>query len=153
MEWTPEAWDTVQSSLRRWYLQHHGEQFQNFIVTCPICNTTCSWSGGQDRRHWAPPSQSSSISSKNTNNKGVDSYGVEYNYLMAVKDNFTRFFVLWPLRRKGASEVALVINWVFSWMGLPLTLQTDNGFEFKNSTLSNAIDYLSLRCIMVISKT
>ena len=48
-------------------------------------------------------------------------------------DHFTKFNFLWSQQRKKASEVVnCLITHVFSVVGLPVTLQHDNGSEFCN---------------------
>ncbi|CAF0900380.1 unnamed protein product [Brachionus calyciflorus] len=61
-------------------------------------------------------------------------YG-EYKWLMVYQDHFTKFIQLRPLRAKMAIEVASAIMDVFSILGEPYLLQSDNGREFRNQIL------------------
>ena len=54
----------------------------------------------------------------------------QYKYIMVVRDHFTRFIILRPLQGKFARLVAMELAHVFSIIGFPLIIQTDNGGEF-----------------------
>ena len=56
-----------------------------------------------------------------------------YNYIAHYMDHWSKFHVMWPLMRKSAVEVAVgLATKVFSYLGLPKILQSDNGREFVN---------------------
>ena len=57
--------------------------------------------------------------------------GIQYRYILVVLDTFSRFLFLRPLRSKSSSEVANVLLQVFSDIGPPLRIQSDQGTEFK----------------------
>ncbi|CAF1106796.1 unnamed protein product [Brachionus calyciflorus] len=59
----------------------------------------------------------------------------EYKWLMVYQDHFTKFLQLRPLRAKIAIEVASALIDVFSILGVPYLLQSDNGREFRNQIL------------------
>ena len=65
-----------------------------------------------------------------------------HNYILVMVDMFTRFVSLAPLISKSAEDVAQALLTTFSRLGFPSTLISDNGSEFKNSTLK-AITYLT----------
>jgi len=48
--------------------------------------------------------------------------------------------ILRPLRSKTANEVADQVKSIFAIFGAPTILQSDNGREFKNSTLEALVD-------------
>ena len=53
-------------------------------------------------------------------------------------DHWSKFHVLFPLARKSAAEVGLNLqNLVFSYLGTPRILHSDNGREFVNEIVSD----------------
>ena len=58
-----------------------------------------------------------------------------YNYVLVMIDLFSRFIFLKPLISKSAYDVAQALLQTFSQFGFPTTLLSDNGSEFKNSTI------------------
>jgi hypothetical protein len=54
---------------------------------------------------------------------------------MVYQDNMTKFVVLWPLKSKRATDVAMQILDIFLLFGAPHILQSDNGVEFTVSSL------------------
>jgi hypothetical protein len=59
----------------------------------------------------------------------------EFKWLMVYRDHFTKFILLRPLRSKSAIEVANALIDIFSILGVPYLLQSDNGKEFRNQIL------------------
>eukprot|EP00118_Oscarella_pearsei_P016214 m.153026 g.153026 ORF g.153026 m.153026 type:complete len:304 (+) comp38614_c0_seq6:96-1007(+) len=59
--------------------------------------------------------------------------GKTYRYVMAVLDVFSRFLVLRPLQKKSASDIAVLLLDIYSLMGTPKILQSDQGTEFKGA--------------------
>ena len=59
--------------------------------------------------------------------------GIQYRYnvILVVLDTFSRFLFLRPLRSKSSSKVANVLLQVFSDIGPPLRIQSDQDTEFK----------------------
>ena len=53
-----------------------------------------------------------------------------YVNIMNYQDHFTKFNVLRPLKSRSASEVAYNLIDIFTFMGAPCILQSDNGREF-----------------------
>ena len=53
-----------------------------------------------------------------------------YKYILAMRDHFSRFIILRPLQSKSAKLIARELASMFSIIGFPLLLQTDNGSEF-----------------------
>eukprot|EP00731_Ephydatia_muelleri_P028117 Em0019g990a len=54
------------------------------------------------------------------------------NYIAHYMDHWSKFHIMWPLMRKSAVEVAVGLTTkVFSYLGLPKILQSDNGREFN----------------------
>ena len=54
-----------------------------------------------------------------------------YRYVLVVLDVFSRFIFLRPLQSKSSTEVASVVMQIFSDVGPPKIIQTDQGTEFK----------------------
>ena len=59
-----------------------------------------------------------------------------YEYCLLLVDVFTGFLMLRPLKDRSASEVASALWQIFSIIGPPRILQSDNGTEFVNQTLT-----------------
>ena len=60
----------------------------------------------------------------------------DYRYIMVQQDNMTNFVVLWPLKSKRATDVAMQILDIFLLFGSPNILQSDNGAEFTANYIS-----------------
>eukprot|EP00980_Cylindrotheca_fusiformis_P009325 scaffold2047_cov129-Cylindrotheca_fusiformis.AAC.4 len=58
-----------------------------------------------------------------------------YQWLLVVKDHFTRLVYLTPLFTKSAKGVARALDQYYSQVGYPLVFQTDNGGEFEAEVL------------------
>ena len=56
---------------------------------------------------------------------------MHYRYILVVLDIFSQFLFLRPLKSKSSSEVAGVLLQIFSDIGPPLRIQSDQGTEFK----------------------
>ena len=54
-----------------------------------------------------------------------------FRYVLVVLDVFSRFIFLRPLQSKSSTEVAAVVMQIFSDIGPPKIIQTDQGTEFK----------------------
>lgn len=54
-----------------------------------------------------------------------------YRYILVLLDVFSRFLFLRPLKSKSSAEVAAVLLSIFSDIGPPRRLQSDQGSEFK----------------------
>ena len=60
----------------------------------------------------------------------------EYNYIAHYMDHWSKYHVIWPLKRKTADEVLAGLNErVFPYLGLPRILHSDNGREFVNKVV------------------
>jgi hypothetical protein len=64
----------------------------------------------------------------------------DYRYIMVYQDNMTKFVVLWSLKSKRATDVAMQILDIFLLFGAPHILQSDNGVEFTVSIISQLKD-------------
>ena len=57
-------------------------------------------------------------------------------WILHVVDHWSKFQFAFPLASKSARDVASALEkWVFSVMGLPSILQSDNGHEFVNKLI------------------
>lgn len=80
-----------------------------------------------------------------------------YNWIGHYKDHFSRFSIIWAQKQKCAVEtVKCIERFVFSYLGVPKLLQSDNGKEFNNKVhtyslhLQLAMYVVYLFCILVI---
>lgn len=63
-----------------------------------------------------------------------------YKWIGHYLDHWSKFHILFPLMHKSASEVAWNLeSKVFSYIGLPRILQSDNGREFVNSLVAQLV--------------
>lgn len=61
----------------------------------------------------------------------------EYKFIMVYQDHLTKFVILRALKTKRAEEVAYILLDIFTLIGAPAILQSDNGREFSNQVVSN----------------
>ncbi|KFD66209.1 hypothetical protein M514_10253 [Trichuris suis] len=61
----------------------------------------------------------------------------EYKFIMAYQDHLTKFVVLKALKSKTAEEVAHNLADIFTLLGAPSILQSDNGREFANKVVTS----------------
>lgn len=61
----------------------------------------------------------------------------DYRFVMVYQDHLTKFVVLKALTSKKAKEVAQNLIPIFTFMGAPSVLQSDNGREFVNEVITN----------------
>ena len=80
---------------------------------------------------------------------GLGYDGTVYNWLLTVKDHFTRFVFLAPLKTKSPDAVAEVISQYFGLVGYPLVFHTDNGLEFIAESIVSAVKELHPACVTV----
>jgi transposase InsO family protein len=87
------------------------------------------------------------VVSKEFNSRGqmdlIDMQSLSYNdhrYIMVYQDNMTKFVVLWSLKSKRTTDVAMQILDIFLLFGAPNILQSDNGAEFTASIISQLKD-------------
>ena len=62
-----------------------------------------------------------------------------FKYILHYQDNFSKFSVLRPLQKKTVNEVTVHLIEIFSTIGAPKILQSDNGKEFLGKTLSDVL--------------
>lgn len=63
-----------------------------------------------------------------------------YNYIAHFMDHWSKFHILWPLRKKTGNEVSNgLTSRVFPYIGLPKILQSDNGREFVNVVVKETL--------------
>ena len=63
----------------------------------------------------------------------ICSQKLTYRYILVVLDVFSRFCFLRALQSKSSSEVATCLIQIFSDVGPPLRIQSDQGKEFKGA--------------------
>lgn len=61
----------------------------------------------------------------------------DYKFIMVYQDHLTKFVILRALKTKRAEEVAYNLLDIFTLIGAPAILQSDNGREFANRVVSN----------------
>jgi hypothetical protein len=64
----------------------------------------------------------------------------DYRYIMVYQDHMTKVVVLWSLKSKRATDVAMQILDIFLLFGAPNILQSDNGAECTASIISQLKD-------------
>ena len=63
-----------------------------------------------------------------------------FKWIGHVVDHFSRFHVLFALKTKSGKEISKNLKEkVFSYFGLPLIIQSDNGREFVNKIITETI--------------
>ena len=65
-------------------------------------------------------------------------------YILSVIDTLTRFCILKALPNKEASSVIKKLDDIFLERGLPLSIKSDNGLEFKNQKLEKYLNDLKI---------
>ncbi len=64
-----------------------------------------------------------------------------YQWIAHVMDHFSKFHILWPMKKKTGMEVVNGLRLhVLPYFGLPTILQSDNGLEFCNELVTNLVD-------------
>jgi hypothetical protein len=63
-----------------------------------------------------------------------------YKFIMNYQDHFTKFCILRPLKTKTASEVAYQLLDIFTVLGAPVIIQSDNGREFVAKVIQELVD-------------
>lgn len=61
----------------------------------------------------------------------------DYKYVFHYVDHFTKFSTLVPIKDKQAATIAYHLREIWSTMGPPELLQSDNGTEFKNNLVAD----------------
>ena len=63
-----------------------------------------------------------------------------YHWIGHVLDCFSKYHILFPMKRKEAAEVAdNLATRVFCYFGMPYLLQSDNGREFVNAVIKDLL--------------
>ncbi|XP_071051121.1 KRAB-A domain-containing protein 2-like [Onthophagus taurus] len=65
----------------------------------------------------------------------------ENKFILVYQDHLTKFVVLRPLKSKRAEEVAYTLLDIFTLLGAPAILQSDNGRKFSNKIIENLKTY------------
>ena len=63
----------------------------------------------------------------------------EFKFVLVYQDHFTKYVILRPLKQKTARAVAECLIEIFSILGPPTILQSDNGREFKNQEIKDEV--------------
>ena len=63
-----------------------------------------------------------------------------YNYVFSIVDHFSKFKWCFAIKEKSGKTIEKCLQSVIATFGIPKIFQTDNGKEFKNSTLKNFLD-------------
>ena len=65
------------------------------------------------------------------------------------RDHFSKYSILWVQQRKSADEtIENMERFVFSYLGVPRILQSDNGRKFDNQVRSYIYKYFNTACIV-----
>lgn len=70
-----------------------------------------------------------------------------YSWILNIVDSFSKFLWSYKLKTKSAKEVADALEDCFMRYGPPVTIQSDNGKEFKNNILSALCLSMNIRII------
>ena len=62
----------------------------------------------------------------------------DFKWILHIVDHWSKFNLAFPLVNKGVAEA--LEKYVFSVMGLPSTLHSDNGREFVNSVITEILN-------------
>ena len=63
----------------------------------------------------------------------------KYKFILSYQDHLTKFILLRALETKRAEEVAYELLDIFTTIGAPSVLQSDNGGEFVNQVISERV--------------
>ncbi|CAF5104126.1 unnamed protein product [Rotaria magnacalcarata] len=66
-----------------------------------------------------------------------------FKFIMNYQDHFTKFCILRPLKTKTAAEVAYQLLDIFTILGAPVILQSDNGREFVAKVILELVEMWS----------
>ena len=66
----------------------------------------------------------------------------EYNFILNYEDHLTKFCIVRPLVRKIKESIAAKLVTIFSIIGSPHILQSDNGREFVNQVVLEVVKLL-----------
>ena len=72
---------------------------------------------------------------------------ITYRYVLSVLDVFSRFVFLEPLTHKSGLEVARVLERIYSVVGPPRVLQSDQGKEFTSRVVRKTVKRLNCRMV------
>ena len=73
----------------------------------------------------------------------MDVYGIEMNWILTLKDHFSRLCYLIALPNKKARVIANELNKIFNLIGFPIVFQTDNEKVLNNSREVNTLRNLN----------
>jgi len=60
----------------------------------------------------------------------------EYKWILQIRNYFSKYYTLYPLKQKTAEEVAAaVLQWIYYHSVYPRIWQSNNGIEFKGALL------------------
>lgn len=117
-----------------------------FLATCVVCN----YKKGTKRKLVVKP-----IISEDFNEKGqidlIDFQSTpdgKFKWILIYQDHSTKFLSLRPLESKEPSEVATTLLSIFLTFGAPKIVQSDNGNEFLDSTITE-LNQLWPDCVIV----
>ena len=72
--------------------------------------------------------------------------GAVYKWLLVVKDLYTKYTWVAPLKNKSASKVSFsLFKIIMELPKFPIQIQTDNGREFYNKLFNNLMDSLNIK--------
>jgi hypothetical protein len=109
------------------------ERLVTFFATCCV-----------DSRWWAPkkpkPGNTPIRSTRVMERVQIDlivltsalpEHNDDFKYILTVKDHFSKYVWLRPLRHKRVVDVVAALRGIFDEFGIPTILQADNGGEFR----------------------
>jgi len=138
--------ETQHSGIRKtydWIKTHYSNIPREAIGQVLKLCTTCSLKSTQNRNAPLQPIISKGFLER-TQVDLIDmqtSPDGDYRWICHVVDHFSKYHIVFPLKRKTGEEVAHGLKrYVFSYFGLPYILQCDNGREFVNKIFEETIE-------------
>ena len=131
--------NTYENVLKgNWFWQGMKKDIENFIKTCPFCNTGNKFKklkgknkiiieNGPHYRYvadiWTLPKEIANLTN--------------YKYILDIVDHFSKWYYGYLLHSKEAKEILKKLEIFFENFGAPKILQTGNWKEFKNEIIKN----------------
>ena len=77
----------------------------------------------------------------------------DYKWIGHAVDHFSKYHILFPLCRKSAQEVAVILVCkVFAYFGLPYIIHSDKGKEFVNEIFKEVVKEWPGECTLINGK-
>lgn len=64
-----------------------------------------------------------------------------FSYVIEIIDHFSKFLKSYPVKENNSKNALICIKDYCNYVGYPKLIQTDNGLEYKNSTIKEFYEY------------